>query len=402
LAPKKQFSSSSFEAKKEQVVKSKESLLSSYLEMQEAYAKEKVQIEAAKKPIVHIDSELKEANRKRREKLLEDIEVQEEEVKKTYRKETNSNRDTQIAKEIRFRERKSINPFLEELLSPSFYTNKLTKPTSLPNEFTDGLQFTKLWLPLFLEDSRLSLLQPEKLNDSVFPMFIMRTASNSPFTIASLQSCEKRANILRENDLILISPSDGVSKLGKLLGESAKGITMFECNTHKYVMGYVAKRINETAGQRYEILIKERYEGLVLTNQSKQVRVYVRVLSCVSTQIREYQSIFNAEFVKLTDLVMKPKKLKEIEKRRMKGGYYKSKEVLDGLSKCYNASQMEVLDLVSRMERSDLVLVQGPVFYLSNAISQVQGKHMLLLASLLFFSQLESKRYLYVHLQMRG
>ena len=369
LTPKRQITNPLPDSKEEQIVKNEETLLSSYLERQEAYAKEKAQIEkaqieATKKPTIHIDPELKEANRKRREKLLEDIEVQQEESKHVFRGDVNSKRDTQIAKEIRFRERKNINPFLEELLSPSFYTNKLTKPTPLPNEFIDGLEFTKLWLPLFLEDSRLSLLQPEKLDDSVFPMFIMRTAINSPFTIVSLQSCEKKANLLRENDLIIISPGDGVSKLGDLLTEINKGLTIFECKTHNYIIGYVAKRVNETSAQRYEVLIKQRYEELVLKNQNKQVRVYVRVLSCVSTQIREYQSIFNAEFVKLTDLIMKPKRIKEIERRRMKGGYYKNKEILDTLSKCYNSSQMEVLDLISRMEKNDLVLIQGPVFYL--------------------------------------
>lgn len=340
-----------------------ESLLSSYLQMQEVHAKEKAHIEAAKKTSVYIDPELKEANRKRREKLLEDTEVRQEETKQT-RKSSHKHwqRETHIARQIRYRERKNINAFLEKLLSPSFYSNKLLAPAPIPDEFADGVEFAGSWLPLFLEDCRLSLLQQEKLDDVITPMQLTRTASNSPFVVAALQPYDRRFNVLREHDLLVLSPTDGTSRLCDLLATRSGTVQMFENKAQKYVMAYVTKRINENAGQRYEIIIKEGFEWLIWGGK-KEARVYVRNMGCVSTQVREYQAILNAEFVKLAEIVMRPKQILEIERRRAKSPPYESKEVLGRLEKHYNESQMRVLELISRMEASDLVLVQGPVLY---------------------------------------
>ncbi len=320
--------------------------------------------------VTKTDAAVKKENKKRRDKLFADMEALENSPEKLaqQRKEAEEERKRELAlgREMRFRERRSIADFLRNVLSPDFYCDRSEERLKVPGSFYTSEQYVATWGPLFLHDVRTGILQAEKVDGKVISLTFTKQSVNPPFLQMNCATSSEERDRLRENDLILVSRTDQKSKLWELLAPGSDGVPHFARVGHgqTYAVGYVKRRAKDQAGFRYEVLFDQRgEEGMRLDDRVKnpQVDFFVRILGCISTQIREFQAMNNAEFVPLSEYILHPQKIKDLQALRRKDLPRDSESYFREMKESYNASQQEALGLVAHLGERDLILIQGPV-----------------------------------------
>jgi len=329
----------------------------------------------APKPIIReIKPEEIAEQLKKRQKLMEGIlddscEKQEKYIGTPIFKSAEEIKENEkLEKEIRFREKRSLTDLLSKLISNEFYTTDL--PKNMPNlqkipiKFENGIQYSNIWIPLFLEDCKYSILQPEKIQEKILQLEFEKIGTELPFIISQMIIRESDdSNTFRENDLILVSKFDKNEKLSDLL-EIINKKPKFAHSENHYFIGYIRKKTRYEDKIKFEISFDQNanYYLFGFNSNIDKVKLYVRSMGCVSTQIREYQAILNAEFMQLSDYIFNPDKIHELKNRRKTKP--EASEFIQKLSKNCNESQLDVLKLVGSMNEKDILLIQGPVFFI--------------------------------------